>query len=60
MSNRITVTQDALTNTSNRFDKGSDSYFELILKSLKDHNASLKNQLKDKQYIIQELLRKSY
>ena len=52
MSNRITVTQDALTNTSNRFDKGSDSYFELILKSLKDHNASLKNQLKDKQTLL--------
>ena len=52
MSNRITVTQDALTNTSNRIDKGSNSYFQLILKSLKDHNASLKNQLKDKQTLL--------
>ena len=52
MSNRITVTQDAPTNTSNHIDKGADSYFERVLKSLKEH--ILENQLKDKQYIIEE------
>ena len=57
--NCITVTQDASTNTSNRIGKVTDSYFELFLKSLKDDIASLENQLKDKQYIIEELLRKS-
>ena len=46
MSNRITVTQDASTNASNRIDKGTDSHFELVLKSLKNHIASLENQLK--------------
>ena len=30
MSNRITVTQDAPTNTSNHIDKGTDSYFERL------------------------------
>ena len=52
-SNLITVTQDASINTSNRIDKGSGSYFELVLKSLKDHIASLEPQLKYKQCIIQ-------
>ena len=56
-SNLITVTQDAPTNTSNCIDKGTDSYFELVLKSLKNHIFSLENQFKDKQYIIQELLK---
>ena len=51
-SNRITVTQDAPTNTSNHIDKGTDSYFERVLKSLTEH--ILENQLKDKQYIIKE------
>ena len=36
-----------------------DSHFELILKSLKNHIASLKGQFKDKDYIQEELLRKS-
>ena len=45
---------------SNRVDKGSGSYFELDLKSLKDHIASLENQLNNRQYIIEELLIKSY
>ena len=56
-SNLITVTQNAPTNTSNCIDKGTDSYFELVLKSLKNHIFSLENQFKDKQYIIQELLK---
>ena len=59
-SNRVTVTQDASTSASNRVDKGTDSYLELILKSLRDHIVSLENQLRDKQYIIEELLKKSY
>ena len=58
--NRVTVTQDASTSASNHVEKGSDSYLELILKSLKDHTVSLENQLRDKQYIIEELLKKSY
>ena len=45
---------------SNRVDKGSGSYFELDLKSLKDHIASLENQLNNRQCIIEELLIKSY
>ena len=45
---------------SNRVDKGSGSYFELDLKSLKDHIASLENQLNNRQCIIEELLTKSY
>ena len=59
-SNHITVTKDAPTNRSNCTDKGTDSYFELVLKSGKDHIASLEKQLMYKQYIIEELLRKSY
>ena len=59
-NNRITVTQDAPTNRSNRINKGTDSYFELFLKSLRDHIARLENQLKDKQFIIEELIRKIY
>ena len=59
-SNRITVTQDAPINRSNRINKGTDSYFELFLKSLRDHIASLENQLKDKQFVTEELLRKIY
>ena len=59
-SNRVTVTQDASTSASNRADKGTDSYLELALKSLRDHIVSLENQLRDKQYIIEELLKKSY
>ena len=51
----ITVKQDASTNTSNRV---TDSYFELVLKSLKDHIVSLENQLRNKQYIIEEFLKK--
>ena len=56
----ITVTQDASTNTNTCVNKGTDSYSELVFKSLKDHTASLENQLKDKQYIIIELLGKSF
>ena len=55
-SNRVTVTQDASINTCNHFDKGIGSYFELVLKSSKDHIASLENQLEDKQCVIEELL----
>ena len=47
----ITVTQDISPNSSTCIDEGTDSYFELELKSLKEHTASLKNQLKDQQYI---------
>ena len=54
-SNHITVTQDAATGESNRIDKGTDSYFELVLRSLTDHIVSLENELKNKQYIIEEL-----
>ena len=54
----ITVTQDTSTNTSNCIDKDTDSYIELVLKSLKDHIFSLENQLTDKQYIIDELFKK--
>ena len=66
----ITVTQDASTNTSKRVtvtsnsasntDNGSDGYFELVLKFLRDHIVSLENQLRDKQYIIEELFKKNY
>ena len=50
-SNRITVTQDASTNTSNGIYKGTDSYFEPVLKYLKDHIGGLENQVKpDKHY----------
>ena len=59
-SNRVTVTQDASTSASNRVAKGTDSYLDLVLKSLRDHIVSLENQLRDKQYIIEELLKKSY
>ena len=40
-----TVTHDASANMSNRINKGADSYFELVLKSLKGHIFSLENQL---------------
>ena len=57
--NRVTVTQDASTSASNHVDKGTDSYLELVLISLKDHIVSLENQLRGKQYIIEELLKKA-
>ena len=41
-----------------RSNRVTDSYFELVLKSLKDHIVSLENQLRNKQYIIEELLKK--
>ena len=44
-SKRVTVTQDASTSASNRVDKCTDSYFELVLKSLRDHIVSLENLL---------------
>ena len=58
-SNHITVTQDAATGESTRIDKGTDSYFELVLKSLTDHIVSLENELQNKQYIIEELFKKA-
>lgn len=38
--------------------KGTDSYFELIVKALKDHISSLEKQFRDQQCSIQKLLRK--
>ena len=57
-SNHITVTQDVATGESTRIDKGTDSYFELVLKSLTDHIVSLENELKNKQYIMRNYLKK--
>ena len=57
-SNRVIVTQDAATSASNRVDKDTDSYLELILKSLRDHIVSLENHLRDKQYTIEEYQKK--
>ena len=57
-SKRVTVTQDASNSASNCVDNGTDGYFELVLKSLRDHIVSLENQLRDKQYIIDELFKK--
>ena len=59
-SKRVTVTQDASNSASNCVDNGTDGYFELVLKSLRDHIVSLENQLRDKQYIIEELFKKNY
>ena len=53
------MTQDTWTSASNCVDKGADSYFELVLKSLKDLIVSLENQLRDKQYIVEELSKKA-
>ena len=39
--------------------KGIDSYFELIVKAVKDHISSLEKQFRDKQCSIHKLLRKS-
>ena len=47
-SKPVTVTQDASNSASNCVDNGTDGYFELVLKSLRDHIVSLENQLRDK------------
>ena len=54
----IVTAQNVSTNTTSS-SEGIDSYFELVVKTLKDHIANLEKQLRDKQYIIGELLRKS-
>lgn len=50
----IARTQDVSPNTTNCTSEGTGSYFQL-----KDHIASFEKQLRDKQYIMQKLLRKS-
>ena len=51
--------QETVFSFRNCVDKGADSYFDLVLKSLKDRIVSLENQLRDKQYIVEELSEKA-
>ena len=51
---------DSVNFVKGNIKNGADCYFKLLLKFLKDCIASLENQLHDKQYIAEELLRKSF